>query len=74
MPKTPKLRPHYRDDARFLLRLVHAIEQDPTRPLAWRTLVNSKLQELAHILLEPPDGEEIQTPEEGKTGDDQTQV
>lgn len=54
MPRRPKLRPSFNDDAQFLLRLEKAILMDGARPLEWRRAMAERVHALAVDLLGAP--------------------
>lgn len=59
MPRKPKVRTSYVADAQYLLRLVHALEDDKKRPVSWRQSMIAQCQSLAkQFLMAPAAGEE----------------
>jgi hypothetical protein len=54
MARLPKIRASYHNDAQFLLRLIHAIQRDTTRPKAWREARIQELQRTATEFLNAP--------------------
>lgn len=52
MAKPVSIRPHYRDDAAFLLRLETAIKKDTRLPEAWREETCKQMRALSQRLLE----------------------
>lgn len=54
MPRLPKIRASYFNDAQYLLRLIHAIERDTSRPEAWRKARIAELQNTATEFLNAP--------------------
>lgn len=54
MARLPKIRVSYYNDAQFLMRLIHAIERDTTRPLEWRRQQIALIQTLATNFLNAP--------------------
>lgn len=65
MPRNPKLRANYRNDAQFFLRLIKAIERDFARPKEWRQRVITKLQDLTTDMLNAPEEDtHVETPVE----------
>lgn len=59
MARLPKIRVSYYNDAQFILRLIHAIERDKTRPLAWRTAQIARLQAVANDFINAPPQSEV---------------
>jgi len=47
MPRLPKIRVSYYNDAQYVLRLIHAIQRDTKRPEKWRKDMISRLQVIA---------------------------
>jgi hypothetical protein len=56
VPRNPKIRASYTDDARYLLRLSHAIEMDKVRPEKWRKEMIAKVNQLAQDFMKAPEG------------------
>lgn len=54
MARLPKIRVSYYNDAQFLMRLIHAIERDTTRPIEWRKAQIQALQKVATEFLNAP--------------------
>ncbi len=54
MPRKPKLRASYLEDAQFLLRLESAIMRDMTRPSEWRRNMAERVNSLAIALMQAP--------------------
>jgi hypothetical protein len=54
MPRRPKLRVSYYDDAQFLLRLGKAILDDKSRPEDWRRAMDERIRALAAELMTAP--------------------
>lgn len=54
MGRKPKIRVSYYADAQFLLRLIHAVEADKTRPLVWREARIRELKALATEFMQAP--------------------
>jgi hypothetical protein len=58
MPRRPKMRASYYDDAQFLLRLGNAILRDIKRPETWRNEMDILVRQLATKLMQVPSGAE----------------
>lgn len=58
MGRKVQIRASYQNDARFLLRLIDAIEKDTRRALDWKRKASSHARELATMLVNVS-GEEI---------------
>jgi hypothetical protein len=54
MPRRPKMRVSYYDDAQFLLRLGNAILRDTKRPEEWRNKMDNLIRHLAMELMGVP--------------------
>lgn len=54
MARLPKIRASYYNDAQWLLRLIHAIQRDNTRPKKWREARIAELQKLATEFMNAP--------------------
>lgn len=54
MPRQPKIRVSYNDDAQYFLRLSNALERDKARPMKWRRKMIGVLQDLAGEFLKAP--------------------
>jgi len=52
MPRPVKMRPSYRSDASFLLRLEDAVLKDTRRTSTWRNKVAKQVRRLSIMLLE----------------------
>jgi hypothetical protein len=57
MGRNPKIRASYDNDAQFLLRLKRAVEEDGSRPIAWRSEIMTMLQELIEAFIQAPNPE-----------------
>lgn len=57
MPRKPKIRVSFYQDAQFLLRLGEAIHRDKTFPLSWRNEMGDRIKSLAVRLLNAPKSE-----------------
>lgn len=53
MPKPVKIRVHFTEDAKFLMRLKSAIERD-SRPSEWSQEVSALIDRLAVLLIQAP--------------------
>lgn len=65
MPKQPRLRPNYRADSNFLIRMVHSIGADVRAPPEWRADTIQMLVKLADRLREAPIGQAQETSIQG---------
>jgi hypothetical protein len=59
MPRLPKIRVSYYNDAQWMLRLIHALQRDTKRPEAWRKDMIERLQVLATEFLSAPEGRDV---------------
>lgn len=57
MPKPVAIRPHYRDDAAYLIRLESAVAKDPRQTENWREETCRLIRALNLRLLQADDGE-----------------
>lgn len=55
MGRLPKIRVSYYNDAQYMMRLMHALQLDASRPEQWRKARIKELQELAQEFLKAPD-------------------
>lgn len=54
MPRRPKMRASYYDDAQFLFRLGKAILDDTRQPMEWRLKMDEWIRHLATELMSVP--------------------
>ncbi len=54
MARLPKIRTSYYNDAHYLLRLIHALQRDTTRPPKWIQARIAELQNIATAFLNAP--------------------
>ena len=55
MGRNVKIRTSYYHDLQYMMRLKKAVEEDNTRPSAWRSEVMSSLQQLIESLVQAPE-------------------